>query len=314
MARIPLIRPMDPLALADRTARSFALTLRLLPGPTRAEVCLAYLAARLADSVADTPALPAPERLVLLDALRQAVEEGSPWPATGLDRLAAIHPHQGERTLLLARRELEETMRGREAEEQDRVRRVLLIILSGQRLDLARSIDGAFVLPDDAALVDYTWRVAGCVGGFWTEVLAARLPRALAIPEGEMALLGRNYGQGLQLLNILRDAPEDWLAGRCYLPAPVVEERTIPPATSGLADCYDRMRAWIPVCREWLDDGIRYGEALRGLRVRAASRLPALIGHRTLDRIERAGFAEWRNRVKIPRRDVRQALWEAFLG
>ena len=306
---------MDPLALADRTARSFALTLRLLPGPTRAEVCLAYLAARLTDSVADTTAIPADERLVLLDAMRDTIDADAPWPVAALSRLAESHDHAGERALLRACAELESALRALEDDARDRVRRVLLVILSGQRLDLTRSMEGIFTLPNEAALIDYTWRVAGCVGGFWTEVLAARLPGALVLPEGELALLGRRYGQGLQLLNILRDAPEDWLAGRSYLPAADGGATPAdPPAADGLRICYQRMRKWIPRCRDWLDDGIRYGEALRGLRVRAASRLPAVIGHRTLDRIEAADFTAWRNRIKIPRRDVRLALLESLVG
>jgi farnesyl-diphosphate farnesyltransferase len=306
---------MDPLALADRTARSFALTLRLLPGPTRAEVCLAYLAARLTDSVADTTVLPAAERLALLDALRDAIDANAPWPGTALARLAEMHDHEGERALLHARTDLEAALRALEPSARDRLRRVLLIILSGQRLDLVRSMEGAFTLADEAALVDYTWRVAGCVGVFWTDVLAARLPGTLLLPESELALLGKRYGQGLQLLNILRDAPQDWLAGRCYLPAGYGEVLSaIPPADDGLESLYRRVRKWIPLCREWLDDGIRYGEALRGLRVRAASRLPALIGHRTLDRLEAGDFHAWRDRVKIPRRDVRIALFEALIG
>ena len=34
----------------------------------------------------------------------------------------------------------------------------------------------------------------------------------------EMAELGEDYGKGLQLLNILRDFPEDITSGRCYFP------------------------------------------------------------------------------------------------
>ena len=305
---------MDPLALADRTARSFALTLRLLPGPVRPEVCLAYLAARLTDSVADTPALPAPDRLALLDQLGQAIDTDQPWPIAALLRLAEKHPHEGERALLCESAGLEHSLREEAPEARDRVRRVLLTIISGQRLDLTRSMRGSFVLPDEAALVDYTWRVAGCVGGFWTEVLAARLPHQLVLPEGEMALLGRRYGQGLQLLNILRDAPEDWLAGRCYLPAGENEAAAMaPPDAACLPALHSRLEKWIPLCRDWLDDGMRYGEALRGWRVRAASRLPALIGHRTLDRIETASPEEWIQRVKVPRPEVRRAIWSALL-
>lgn len=306
---------MDPLALADRTARSFALTLRLLPGPTRAEVCLAYLAARLTDSVADTTALPAAERIAVLDSLRDAIDSDTPWPAVPLAQLARVHEHAGEIALLCAHVELEAALRALDSDARDRVRRVLLIILSGQRLDLVRSMHGAFTLPDEAALIDYTWRVAGCVGGFWTEVLAARLPDALVLPAGEVALLGRRYGQGLQLLNILRDAPEDWLSGRCYLPIGSGEAfSALPPAADGLPHLYGRVQKWIPLCRDWLDDGMRYGEALQGLRVRAASRLPAIIGHRTLDRIEAGDFRSWRDRIKISRRDVRRALFDALVG
>ena len=305
---------MDPLALADRTARSFALTLRLLPGPTRAEVCLAYLAARLTDSVADTTAMPAPERITLLDSLSDAIDTETSWPAAPLARLAEIHDHDGEVALLRSHVDLESALRSLEPDARDRVRRVLLTIVSGQRLDLVRSMNGSFTLPDEATLVDYTWRVAGCVGGFWTEVLAARLPGVLLLPAHELALLGQRYGQGLQLLNILRDAPRDWSEGRCYLPAGVGETAaTAPPAAEGLPCLYERARKWIPSCREWLDDGIRYGEALRGLRVRAASRLPALIGHKTLDRIEAGDFQAWLGRVKVPRRDVRRALVESVL-
>lgn len=304
---------MDPLALADRTARSFALTLRLLPGPMRAEVCLAYLAARVTDSVADTPALPAPERLALLDQLRDAIESDQDWPIVALQRLAEKHAHEGEQELLRASADLVSSLRALDADARDRARRVLLTILTGQRLDLTRSMAGDFTLPDESALVDYTWRVAGCVGGFWTEVLAARLPRSLLLPEGELALLGRRYGQGLQFLNILRDAPEDWRAGRCYLPAGNAEgDIFAPPDPAGLPALHQRMTKWLPQCREWIDDGIRYGEALRGWRVRAASRLPAIIGHRTLDRLEAATLDDWVKRVKIPRSEIRRAVWSAF--
>ena len=48
------------------------------------------------------------------------------------------------------------------------------IIVSGQTLDLQRFADASgenpVALQDDAALEDYAWRVAGCVGAFWTKL------------------------------------------------------------------------------------------------------------------------------------------------
>jgi len=64
----------DPLAgdLLRRVSRSFHLSLAILPRSLRAPVGLAYLLARLADTVADTRLVPRAERLGHLATLRRA--------------------------------------------------------------------------------------------------------------------------------------------------------------------------------------------------------------------------------------------------
>ncbi len=305
---------MDLFELADRTARSFALTLRLLPGPVRREVCLAYLIARLTDSVADATSSPAVHRLAVLQSLDRALRQGTPWPVHELTRFAGQLSHPGEARLLAATAELEKFFLVQENSAHRRGLSVLATILSGQILDIERfEGDVRNFTPDESSLFDYTWRVAGCVGEFWTEVLDAKLPSCLGLPVAEMAALGRRYGQGLQLLNILRDAPSDWTNGRCYLP-PGAREETDASDCPGLPEIFQRVRTYIPLCRDWLDDGIRYAEALSGRRVKAASQLPALLGHLTLDRLERADYQTWQNRIKVPRREVRWLLCKSLLG
>ena len=56
--------PLAP--ILARVSRSFHLTLRLLPRPTRHTVALAYLLARAADTIADTRLVTPPERVRLL--------------------------------------------------------------------------------------------------------------------------------------------------------------------------------------------------------------------------------------------------------
>jgi farnesyl-diphosphate farnesyltransferase len=312
--------PMDIFALADRTARSFALTLRLLPRPVRGEICLAYLLARASDTIADAPGIPADDRLRLLATMATALArpgnlvtgdafEDNPAPST----IAASIAHSGEAELLRAWPQLVSLLRQQPPDAQSRVQSVLTTIISGQSLDVERfgHNDGG-CLPDDAALVDYTWRVAGCVGEFWTDVLAGTLPRALAKPAAEMRALGRLYGQGLQLLNILRDAPADLAHGRCYLPPSATGDANhAPPSMDSL---HARMTALIPRCREWLDAGTNYGQSLRGARVRAASRLPARLAHLTLDALAAASPDAWRARIKIPRPVVKRLAISTVLG
>jgi farnesyl-diphosphate farnesyltransferase len=62
-------------------SRSFALSLRVLPASLGLPLGVTYLVARAADTVADTRALPASQRLDGLHALRQALEAGAGAPA-----------------------------------------------------------------------------------------------------------------------------------------------------------------------------------------------------------------------------------------
>ena len=56
---------------------------------------------------------------------------------------------------------------------------------------------------------DYTYRVAGCVGEFWTRLCRAHLfPRAV-VDDAMLLRDGIRFGKGLQLVNILRDIPAD---------------------------------------------------------------------------------------------------------
>ena len=295
--------------MARRTARSFALSLRLLPAATRDEITLAYLLARTTDTVADAPGLPAAERLVLLDALGAMVRGEE---AGGDDEVLPVDVGTpGERELMRNFPSLIEALHQMDEEAQGRIRRVLGVIVSGQILDIRRfEVERLRVLPDEAALVDYTFRVAGCVGRFWTEVLAGRCPESLRRPAESMAEMGVRYGQGLQLLNILRDAPEDWKRGRCYLPwrgAAGESAAEAPPAL------FEVMRSWLPKCREWLDEGERYGRSLRGRRLRAATVLPARIGQETWAALAMAERAAWLGRVKVPRGRVRWMVLRALL-
>ena len=73
-------------------------------------------------------------------------------------------------------------------------------------------------LEDQAALDDYTYYAAGCVGEFWTAVTAAHVPALQPLLAPELLARGVALGRCLQLVNVVRDAAADLRAGRCYWP------------------------------------------------------------------------------------------------
>lgn len=328
------------LSLAQRrllrhVSRSFDLSIRLLPGPLQAPVAIGYLLARATDTVADTTGLPLHDRQHLLTQLSQAIgqpqHDAAPHQDLGplTQAFAAQQTNPHERTLMQALPQCLPLLHTLGQDDQASVRQVLRHITQGQQLDMARFGPGLHALNTESELVDYTYLVAGCVGEFWTELSARHLPGYTHLAHDDMMQLGRRYGMGLQRLNILRDAGADLAAGRCYWPADTLATVGLSPALlaqaahatahantpsatlSALAPLYDQ---WLDHTHALLSDGMRYALALKPLRLRLASALPALIGIRTVALMRQSGPSALRQRVKMPRYEVHLLLWRITLG
>ena len=146
-------------------------------------------------------------------------------------------------------------------------------------------------------LDEYTYLVAGCVGEFWTRLCLNHLPDCSALGLAELRRLGAEYGKGLQLVNILRDFPEDLRNGRCYLPE--TELRAAGTSPMPLIDQPAKAQAVFDRWREragaQLEHGFEYIAALRSARLRVACFLPWYLGLRTLRLLGKPG-ALWSRR------------------
>jgi farnesyl-diphosphate farnesyltransferase len=161
-----------------------------------------------------------------------------------------------------------------------------------------------------AELDEYTYLVAGCVGEFWTRLCFRHVRQFASRTEDEMLAMGKRYGMGLQLINVLRDVGSDLRAGRCYFPEH--ELSTVHLSPSQILSEPERFQ---PIYRTWLENakarlvsGMEYSRAIENRRVRAATVLPALIGARTLALLDAAGPAVLQRTVKISRREVRTMI------
>jgi farnesyl-diphosphate farnesyltransferase len=308
--------------LLKATSRSFYLSLRVLPGGIRRQIGLAYLLARTTDTIADTELVSVQGRLEALQALRHRIL-GENGGALDFGRLASGCALPAEKLLL---ERAEETLRLLDAlPEADRrlVREVLRVITSGQELDLTRfgGVPAASIaaLETEAEADDYTYRVAGCVGEFWTRICRLHLFPDARLDEDSLLRNGVRFGKGLQWVNILRDLPRDLRKGRCYLPRQSLATASLSPADLLSADNQARFRplydSWLAGAESHLAAGWDYTNALpfRQCRVRLACAWPLLIGVRTLRRLRRENMLDNSRRVKVTRPEIRAIIGRSIL-
>lgn len=289
-------------------SRSFHLTLRILPPAVRPPISLAYLLARATDTIADTEATSRPTRIAALRQLRESLKpDASARLPEGI--LAGADALPAERALLERLPACVAWLRSLPRADQELIGRLLDLIITGQIYDLEQFPPGQIRAVTDAAATDrYTYLVAGCVGEFWTRMCQLHLPGMEALDVGRAI----RFGQGLQLVNILRDLPRDLRRGRCYLP---VREPTRFLEAGNFPLLEPTYRWWCQRAVEHLDAGWEYTLSIPASqkRLRLACIWPIWIGLKTIARLHRANPLDTGRRVKVARREVYALMVESAL-
>lgn len=262
------------------TSRSFYLSIRWLPGAVRESIALGYLLARASDSIADASSAPLDRRVEALQTLRDA----DIGPRI-IEELAGHQTNPAEERLVKNLSNLLEHLEA--SPDRAALEGVWGKILEGQIFDLVRFVSNPLPLTPEE-LDEYTYLVAGSVGEFWSELCRTRLKDFSDLPPGRQVELARNYGKGLQRINILRDQQHDAGAGRLYLaPGRFIEEKE---------------RA-----RQQLEDGLTWVRSVRIGRLRLSAVLPATIALEMLPSLEESAPA-----LKLSRRAIRRQLITAL--
>jgi farnesyl-diphosphate farnesyltransferase len=210
-----------------------------------------------------------------------------------------------------------------EAADRQCVREVLDVITSGQELDLRRfagaSDKNIVALQNDGELDDYTYRVAGCVGEFWTKMCRAHVFPAAKFDDAWLLANGVRFGKGLQLVNILRDIPVDLRNGRCYLPAPELRSAGLAPVDLLEPKNEARLRPlygkYLALAEGHLTAGWEYTNVLPRscMRVRLACSWPILIGAKTIGRLRTENVLDPEQRISITRAEVKQLMMRSVV-
>jgi len=205
-----------------KTSRTFALAIPLLPQPTAREVTVSYLLFRIADTFEDASVLwQRPQQIAALDQFVELLQEPSVEKAQQLAAGWLADPptdHGGYLELLgntprVFEAYLEFSPTAREIIERHTIRTA-----QGMASVVERTDDGVLRLADIQDLRDYCYIVAGIVGELLTDLFI--LDSAALAPVAEhLTERAALFGEGLQLVNILKDSSSDSTEGRNYLPA-----------------------------------------------------------------------------------------------
>jgi farnesyl-diphosphate farnesyltransferase len=260
------------------TSRTFALAIPLLPEPTRLEVTLSYLLFRVADTFEDAASWPRAlriEALARFDALLEAPDR---------DEIAAISRYWaaevpceqiGYRDLLAGLPAVLDSFFALSPTAVELIREHVLRTSRGMAGFVARTTDdGELRLRDIPDLQAYCYVVAGIVGELLTELFLLGRPH-LEPAAARLRERSRAFGEGLQLVNILKDSASDATEGRRYL-----------PEGGDRAEVMALARRDLQAAREYVL-ALQSAGAERGLV--AFNALPVRLASASLDRVEQAG-------------------------
>ena len=301
--------------LLESTSRSFYPTLKYLPKKVRGQIGLLYLLARVADTIADSKHGDTDELLRLLRNYND-VAQGKSDKLPDFSSLAEIQDNPHEAELLRNVGDVVEGLEVYPKEDRERMLECLDIIVSGQILDLERfgpANEGGNIsaLNDNLELDDYTFRVAGCVGVFWTKMSLAHIISIPPEQEKEFFEKGVRFGKALQMINILRDIPEDLRFGRCYIPRQELDKHGMKPDDLLTPNNIEKFRPlydeYLDLTNEHLDAAIEYIKMLpeTQFRLKASCMLPVLIGQRTVTLLRDGNILDSADRIKVTRDEIK---------
>lgn len=208
--------------LLEQTSRTFALAIPMLPRPLREQVGLAYLLFRIADTFEDGVAWSKERRLEALADLERLLDDPQdPLRRAPIASWTSPPPiaHAGYSALLFRALQVVDSWAALPRPSRQSIGEPLRRSIGGMATFVHRAgAQGRLQLDDLEDLRHYCYTVAGLVGEMLTELLLLHEPHLEPQASG-LRSRARDFGEALQLVNILKDRAHDAQEGRIYLPS-----------------------------------------------------------------------------------------------
>lgn len=276
--------------LLIKTSRTFALAIPLLPEPTRREVGIAYLLFRIADTFEDATEWPQAERIAALNEFAALLEKHDLAGLRAATKKWLAKPpstNDGYMELLAKTPEVVDELSTMTPGAQKILRLHAARTARGMAEVVSKGdAKGNLKLHSVEELQGYCYIVAGIVGELLTDIFLNdapalnETPQALTLKKHTIA-----FGEGLQLVNILKDSNDDAVDGRVYLPTSVPK-----------SDIFRLARKNLDAATEYVD-ALQQAKAPRGFIAFCA--LPVMLARKALNATEKSGAGAKVGRTEV---------------
>lgn len=300
--------------LLKHTSRSLYLSAHYLPPTVRGTFSIAYLLCRYADSIADTSLLENSRRLKWIECFPEMITHPNAQKQQALVQdISGASSNIYEEKLLKNLPACLAYFQRLPEDKQTLVLEVVHAVCDGMKTDLQtfppENSHKLAAFRTRQELENYCHLMGGEPGVFWSKLIAGHIQ--ISAEKTLFLQWGKNIGDALQIVNILRDLPRDLRIGRCYFPSEQLEEHHLQP--NDLLEQINSPR-FEPVKRYWINWGRtklvsakKYFAALpkTQLRYRATMAWPVLWAADTLNKLEaEKNLLDPGHRVKISRNRI----------
>ncbi len=298
---------MNHFEMLRTVSRTFALSIEKLPPVLREAITIAYLLFRISDCIEDHPAI-RPDRKAYLLRLWGTILNGNGPPNRLTAELQDLDTADPEVYVALHADRVIEHLKNQPQQLRE--------IISKHAHDTAEGMarwqeQGPFIKTEEE-MDDYMHQVAGRVGYLVTDVFSwyspvVREKREMLTP------LGREFGLGLQTVNIIRGLRKDYDRGWVFVPLSFLETKGLSPES--FFDIARRQQALavidllIEKAKRHLNNGLTYITLLpRGERqIRLSCIWPLLFAVKTLA-LSRNNHSVLESETKMTRNQVKNIV------
>ncbi|MDB4905401.1 MAG: farnesyl-diphosphate farnesyltransferase [Gemmatimonadetes bacterium] len=301
-------------------SRTFALSIRMLPGPLGDAVLAAYLLCRIADTVEDDPVLPADHKARLLDRLAACFD--APGTAAAFASEASILSGDEAHLRLVSRSALVFALyESLPVGTQRHVRKWVCEMIVGMRKFVLLYPRGIRIQTLEE-YKEYCYYVAGTVGYMLTDLWHEHAPSIDDALYSALRERSRAFAEALQTVNILKDVAVDAeKENSIYVPQQLLQAHGSSHAallSPDLArETREAMTSLVELAWSDLEQARIYLLAIprRAWPIRAFCVLPLLFAYATLRDFTRLAAAPADRRVvKITRAEVKSLTLLGMMG
>lgn len=204
---------MDPKYLLRTASRTFALGIERLPGILCEATTIAYLLLRVSDYLEDNEDMGTDQKVALLNIWVNVLREEEKVEKL-ISHITSADTTNPDAIVARQAKEILQHLRSLPVDVQEIIVRHVIHSTQG----MARWTQKGPNVADEKEMDDYMFEVAGRVGYLVTQ-LFAWYSITIRRKEQEIMPLAREFGLGLQTVNVIRGLREDFERGWVYVPA-----------------------------------------------------------------------------------------------